>query len=75
MERISDEWLATMFQNQVGWVLRKEVCPCEPALDMNTLLTKIKWDSYPVLPPTRTFPPMKLDDGLFYVNSFEPYVP
>jgi prenylcysteine oxidase/farnesylcysteine lyase len=25
MERISDEWLATMFQNQVGWVLRKEV--------------------------------------------------
>lgn len=36
MERISDEWLATMFQNQVGWVLRKEVCPCEPALDMDT---------------------------------------
>ena len=26
MERISDEWLATMFQNQVSWVLRKEVC-------------------------------------------------
>jgi prenylcysteine oxidase/farnesylcysteine lyase len=30
MERISDEWLATMFQNQVGWVHRKEVCPCKP---------------------------------------------
>ena len=28
MEHISDEWLATMFQNQVGWVLRKEVCLC-----------------------------------------------
>lgn len=27
MERISDEWLAAMFQNQVGWVQRKEVCP------------------------------------------------
>jgi prenylcysteine oxidase/farnesylcysteine lyase len=36
MERISDEWLATMFQNQVGWVLRKEVCPCEPVLYMST---------------------------------------
>lgn len=28
MERISDEWLAAMFQNQVGWVARKEVCLC-----------------------------------------------
>jgi prenylcysteine oxidase/farnesylcysteine lyase len=26
MDRLSDEWLATMFQNQVGWVHRKEVC-------------------------------------------------
>lgn len=25
MQRISDEWLAAMFQNEVGWVLRKEV--------------------------------------------------
>lgn len=29
MEPISDEWLATMFQNQVGWVLRKEVRSCD----------------------------------------------
>lgn len=28
MERISDEWLAAMFQSQVGWVVRKEVCLC-----------------------------------------------
>jgi len=28
MGRISDEWLADMFQNQVGWVIRKEVCSC-----------------------------------------------
>ncbi|KAI0252652.1 FAD/NAD(P)-binding domain-containing protein [Lactifluus subvellereus] len=55
-ERISDEWLADVFQNQVGWVLRKE------------------WDSYPVLPPTAKFPPIKLDDGLFYVNAFEPFI-
>jgi prenylcysteine oxidase / farnesylcysteine lyase len=26
MERISDEWLENMFQNQIGWVFRKEVC-------------------------------------------------
>ena len=30
MKRISDEWLAAMFQNQVGWVYRKEVCLCKP---------------------------------------------
>jgi len=35
MEHISDEWLATMFQNQVGWVLRKEVCLCGFAPGMN----------------------------------------
>jgi prenylcysteine oxidase / farnesylcysteine lyase len=35
MESISDEWLSTMFQNQVGWVLRKEVCFCKLAPDMN----------------------------------------
>jgi prenylcysteine oxidase/farnesylcysteine lyase len=26
MGRLSDEWLTTMFQNQVGWVHRKVVC-------------------------------------------------
>jgi prenylcysteine oxidase/farnesylcysteine lyase len=31
MERISDEWLAAMFQNEVGWVVRKEVCSCNRA--------------------------------------------
>ncbi|KAH9982199.1 Prenylcysteine lyase-domain-containing protein [Lactifluus volemus] len=31
-----------------------------------------EWDSYPVLPPTDKFPPIKLDEGLFYVNAFEP---
>ncbi|KAI0273059.1 FAD/NAD-P-binding domain-containing protein [Russula aff. rugulosa BPL654] len=56
MERISDEWLAAMFQDEVGWVHRKE------------------WDAYPELPPTTKFPPIKLDDGLFYVNAFEPFI-
>jgi prenylcysteine oxidase / farnesylcysteine lyase len=31
MERISDEWLAAMFQNEVGWVHRKVVCSCNRA--------------------------------------------
>lgn len=33
-----------------------------------------EWDAYPVLPPTTEFPPVKLADGLYYVNAFEPYV-
>ena len=32
------------------------------------------WDSYPVLPPTTEFPPVKLAEGLYYVNAFEPCV-
>lgn len=31
LQRISDEWLAAMFQNKVGWVFRKEVCSCNRA--------------------------------------------
>lgn len=54
--RLSDEWLETLFEGKVGWVLRKE------------------WDAYPVLPPTIEFPPVKLAEGLYYVNAFEPYV-
>ncbi len=34
----------------------------------------VQWDAYPVLPPTSTFPPIKLAKGLFYVNAFEPCV-
>ena len=33
-----------------------------------------EWDAYPVLPPTTEFPPVKLAEGLYYVNAFEPYV-
>jgi hypothetical protein len=34
----------------------------------------LQWDAYPYLPPTNVFPPVVPDDGLYYVNSFEPYV-
>lgn len=33
-----------------------------------------QWDAYPKLPPTTTFPPVKLDKGFFYVNAFEPFI-
>ncbi|KAJ7139742.1 Prenylcysteine lyase-domain-containing protein [Mycena epipterygia] len=33
-----------------------------------------EWDAYPVLPPTTSFPELKLGPGFYYVNSFEPYV-
>lgn len=31
-----------------------------------------EWDAYPVLPPATEFPPVKLAEGLYYVNAFEP---
>ncbi|KAF7354883.1 Prenylcysteine lyase [Mycena sanguinolenta] len=55
-KRISNKWLSKMFDNQVGWVLRKE------------------WDAYPVLPPTSSFPDVKLAPNFYYVNSFEPFI-
>jgi len=33
-----------------------------------------EWDAYPKLPPTSSYPPVKLDRGLYYVNSFEPFI-
>ncbi|KAI5123737.1 hypothetical protein M0805_000330 [Coniferiporia weirii] len=33
-----------------------------------------EWDAYPVLPPTSTFPSPVLAPGLYYVNSFEPFI-
>ncbi|KAH0838635.1 FAD/NAD(P)-binding domain-containing protein [Lanmaoa asiatica] len=33
-----------------------------------------EWDAYPVLPPTARFPPVKIDQGFYYVNSFEPFI-
>ncbi|CCM01254.1 uncharacterized protein FIBRA_03303 [Fibroporia radiculosa] len=33
-----------------------------------------EWDAYPVLPPTTSFPPIKIARGLYYVNAFEPFI-
>ncbi|CAG8443653.1 11248_t:CDS:10 [Ambispora leptoticha] len=32
------------------------------------------WKSYPWLSPNQTYPPIELDQNLFYVNSFEPFI-
>ncbi|KAJ6604259.1 Prenylcysteine lyase-domain-containing protein [Mycena vulgaris] len=33
-----------------------------------------EWDAYPVLPPTSSFPEIKLGPGFYYVNAFEPFI-
>lgn len=55
---LSDEWLEEVFSGEVGWVLRKE------------------WDAYPRLDPRTpdAFPPVQLDESLFYVNALEPFI-
>ncbi|KAG9004826.1 hypothetical protein FRB90_010688 [Tulasnella sp. 427] len=33
-----------------------------------------QWDSYPALRPVKSFPAVKADEGLWYVNSMEPFI-
>ncbi|ESK98241.1 prenylcysteine lyase [Moniliophthora roreri MCA 2997] len=33
-----------------------------------------EWDAYPKLPPTTSFAPVKLENGFYYVNAFEPFI-
>ncbi|KAF9524062.1 Prenylcysteine lyase-domain-containing protein [Crepidotus variabilis] len=39
-----------------------------------TWVHRKEWQAYPTLPPQVPLPPVKLDKGIYYVNSFEPYV-
>ena len=32
------------------------------------------WKAYPQLLPNQTYPPVKIEDGFYYVNSFEPFI-
>lgn len=69
-QRISDEWLSKAFDH-VGWVYRKEVSVYAPFICF--LCSNVyQWDAYPVLPSTARFPPVKIDQGFYYVNAFEP---
>jgi prenylcysteine oxidase / farnesylcysteine lyase len=72
-EAISDEWLNNTFFGQVGWVYRKEVRLVSLRLSRCYADMRVgQWDAYPRLFPTTTFPSIKLDDGFYYVNAFEP---
>ncbi|KAF8446323.1 FAD/NAD(P)-binding domain-containing protein [Boletus edulis BED1] len=33
-----------------------------------------EWDAYPMLPPADRFPPVKIEQGFYYVNAFEPFI-
>ncbi|KAJ7356980.1 Prenylcysteine lyase-domain-containing protein [Mycena albidolilacea] len=33
-----------------------------------------EWDAYPVLPPSTSFPDVKLQPHFYYVNAFEPFI-
>jgi len=46
----------------------------ETGVGKSTDMSYLQWNAYPYLPPTTTFPPVKLGDGFYYVNSFEPFV-
>ncbi|KAG5650639.1 hypothetical protein H0H81_011522 [Sphagnurus paluster] len=73
--RLSDEWLNKMFSGQVGWIHRKEVDLLQSPLALALLIFLFfKWDAYPKLTPTATFPPIKLGRGFYYVNAFEPFI-
>jgi len=69
---LSDEWLLRVFSGQVGWVYRK--VGSFAAVADPYLLVPLQWGAYPKLTPTSSFPPVKLDQGLYYVHAFEPCV-
>ncbi|KAG8740549.1 hypothetical protein FRC10_004165 [Ceratobasidium sp. 414] len=67
---ISDATLTGWFGvGKVGWVNRKEVRVF--ARVKYHVLIVTQWDSYPIFPPGVNFPPVKLDAGMYYVNSME----
>ncbi|KAL0950720.1 hypothetical protein HGRIS_007496 [Hohenbuehelia grisea] len=65
------EWAVKIFSDH-----RIEDELLERVLPQNSVrwVYRKEWYSYPKLPPTDTFPPIKLDTGLYYVNAFEPFI-
>ncbi|KAH7875610.1 Prenylcysteine lyase-domain-containing protein [Lentinula edodes] len=65
-----DEWVVKIFSES----------PVEDKWLQSLFNDQVGWvhraefDAYPKLPPTSSFPPVKLDHGLFYVNAFEPFI-
>ncbi|KAJ3801137.1 Prenylcysteine lyase-domain-containing protein [Lentinula aff. detonsa] len=65
-----DEWVVKIFSE----------APVEDKWLQSVFDNQVGWvhraefDAYPKLPPTSSFPPVRLDHGLFYVNAFEPFI-
>ncbi|KZT70702.1 FAD/NAD(P)-binding domain-containing protein [Daedalea quercina L-15889] len=66
-----DEWVVKIFSKQ-----RVEDAWLENMFGEGNVgwVLRKEWDAYPVLPPTVSFPPIKLAKGLYYVNAFEPFI-
>jgi prenylcysteine oxidase / farnesylcysteine lyase len=78
-ESMSDAKLEKIFgERTVGWIYRKEwdAYPCE--LRNAILLRRSSADALLCVPidlkPTREFPPLVVDERLFYINALEPLV-
>lgn len=69
--KISDaEWVVKIFSKEKisdEWLSHM-------FLDKVGWVLRKEWDAYPELPSTTTFPPVKLADGFYYVNAFEPFI-
>ncbi|KAF8898341.1 Prenylcysteine lyase-domain-containing protein [Infundibulicybe gibba] len=64
------EWVVKIFsQQRVSDEWLEKIFP-----GAVTWVHRKEWDAYPKLPPTSTFPPVKLDSGMYYVNAFEPFI-
>ena len=71
-EKLSDESLERLFgPESVKWVHTHEVRhPHLPFGLTGLTIVLVQWKT-PVLTPTTTFPPIKLDKGFYYVNAFD----
>ncbi|EKM53071.1 uncharacterized protein PHACADRAFT_259228 [Phanerochaete carnosa HHB-10118-sp] len=64
-----EEWSVKIFSKQ-----RLEDSWLRRAFGKIGWVYRKEWDAYPVLPPASKFPPIKLEQGLYYVNAFEPFI-
>ncbi|KAF8557352.1 FAD/NAD(P)-binding domain-containing protein [Imleria badia] len=64
-----EEWSVKIFSKQRisdEWLSK--------AFDHVGWVHRKEWDAYPVLSPSTKFPPVKIDQGFYYVNALEPFI-
>jgi len=69
-EESETEWVVKIFSTE-----RKDDEWLESVFGVGKVgwVLRKEWDSYPKLPPRIEFPPVQIDQGLWYVNSLEPW--